>query len=100
MKPVIAFDVDCTLIDEADQPRPDIIGMLVTLERYCRIVVWSGCGRDYAEMIGRRLGLPDSVTYQPKPGPSTCYTWPDITFDDVRGVKLGTVNIYVGEKFQ
>lgn len=75
----IAFDVDGTLIDEDDAPRDDILTLLILLDRYCDVVVWSGSGIDYARMWGRRLCLPDTITYTTKTGAFV----PDIAFDDV-----------------
>jgi hypothetical protein len=87
----IAFDVDGTLIDEKDMPRLDIIGILRSLLPYCEIVVWSGSGAAYAQIWGRRLFLPEGITYASK---MDCYPQPDICFDDMN-VALATVNVRV-----
>jgi len=89
-RPVVAFDVDGTLIGENDAPREEIISILRLLVPWCTVIVWSGCGTDYARMTGLRLGLPPEVHYRPKGWPA------DITFDDAE-VNLGTVNVKVGE---
>lgn len=110
MKPVVAFDVDGTLIDDEDQPRWDIIEMLRTLVPYCKVIVWSGSGKDYAEHQGRRLFLPPEVQYYAKirdvktlyeetgwiypTFSGQAHTGIDIAFDD-QDVYLGTVNIKV-----
>ena len=87
--PVVAFDVDGTLIDKFDMPRRDIVEMLMTMSAYCQVVVWSGSGISYAEMWGRKLFLPALVQYRAKGS-----LVPDICFDD-EDVTLGTVNIGV-----
>lgn len=87
--PVVAFDVDGTLIDGHDMPRRDIVEILLTMNAYCRIIVWSGSGASYAEMWGRRLFLPQFVQYREKGSLKT-----DICFDD-EDVNLATVNIGV-----
>jgi hypothetical protein len=71
---MIAFDVDGTLIDENDMPRWDIIGILKALTAYCDIIVWSGSGGGYAQAWGRRLFLPEGITYASK---TDCCPKPD-----------------------
>lgn len=92
----IAFDVDGTLITYEDKPRWDILAMLRTLNSCGHdIVVWSGGGREYAEVWTRRLFIHDLVTVQEKPllrveeGPFV-----DIAFDD-EDIALGKVNVKV-----
>lgn len=87
--PVVAFDIDGTLIDGQDMPRRDIVEMLLTMSAYCQVVVWSGSGVPYAEMWGRRLFLPALVQYREKGSLKA-----DICFDD-EDVNLGIVNIGV-----
>ena len=89
----IAFDVDGCLIDENDEPRADVVAALVQLSWLpgIYIIVWSGCGRDYARMIGQRIGVDEHVRqYASKLDGMR----PDITFDD-QPVNLGAVNIQV-----
>lgn len=61
----IAFDVDGTLIHktrDGDVPRYDVIDTLLHFVKWGNTVfVWSGGGKDYAEMWVRKLGLPNSV---------------------------------------
>lgn len=89
----VAFDVDGCLIDEHDQPRDEVIRALVMLSGFpgIYIVVWSGCGRDYARLAGQRIGVDDHVRRYASKLDSVR---PDITFDD-QPVRLGTVNIQV-----
>ncbi len=77
---LIAFDVDDTLT-VGDVARPDIIKVLQALYDCGRvdIIVWSGGGKEYAEMWGRRLKLPEGIQYFAK----TNLIRPDIAFDDV-----------------
>lgn len=89
---IIAFDVDGTLIDLNDKPRRNILDMLKFLSSNNKIIVWSGGGKLYAEMIVRRLGLEKYIF-------SCCSKIgndfiPDIAFDDEL-VNLGKVNIKV-----
>lgn len=94
----IAFDVDGTLISfPDDQPRRNIIEMLITLRMSGHdIIVWSGGGKEYAEVWVKRLFLAPYVQLvMEKPlhrideGP-----FADICFDDEE-VKLATVNVRV-----
>jgi hypothetical protein len=93
-RPVAAFDVDGTLLRDDDSPREEMVSLLMALVPYCRIVVWSGCGSDYAVMQGRRLRLPDGITYMAKAG-----GFADLCFDD-QDVNLATVNIMVADEEQ
>jgi hypothetical protein len=88
--PVVAFDVDGTLIGLDNKPRWDILDMLRIMNRYCRVIVWSGAGKDYARLWGRRLFLPDDVEYMEKPTGSNA----SICFDD-QPVRLADINIRV-----
>jgi phosphoserine phosphatase len=89
----VAFDVDGTLIDEEDEPRQDIIDILVAHhERGDSIYVWSGGGMDYARTWVSLLGLNHLVTQiLPKQKRAAM----DIAYDDME-VKLAKVNICVG----
>jgi len=86
----VAFDVDGTLIDEADDaPRDDIIRLLKAhYERGDNVYVWSGGGMGYARDWAQRLGLAayvtDYIRKQVTPGM-------DIAYDDL-DVKLAKVN--------
>lgn len=92
LRPVVAFDVDGTLIDEDGKPRDEIISILRLLAPWCTIVVWSGAGLGYARRWGAKLDLPSSVVYWTKGG------MVDVTFDDQLITTMGTVNIRVGKK--
>lgn len=88
----IYFDIDGTLIDIYDQPRDDILAMLKTLAKYHDIILWSGSGKDYAEMWSRRLFINNIVKEcraKEKLSPP-----PELTFDDEK-ITLGIVNIKV-----
>jgi phosphoglycolate phosphatase-like HAD superfamily hydrolase len=90
----VAFDVDGTLIGASDdRALEDIRTLLITLKRLgCRIVVWSGSGAGYAEMVARRIHIDHWVdVYRHK---SDQLFRPDIAFDD-EDVKLGLVNIRI-----
>lgn len=98
----IAFDVDGCLIrqepGEPDAPRWDVLAMLRTLHACGHdIIVWSGGGREYAEVWARRLFIADQVECMEKPvhrakegeGPFV-----DVAFDDEE-VTFGKVNVRV-----
>lgn len=90
----VCFDVDGTLLDYESNPREDIVMLLkaVARNKSNRVVVWSGGGKQYAEVIARRLGI-DSIIFD-------CWSklnpqFPvDIAIDDEE-VKLGKYNIRV-----
>lgn len=90
----ICFDVDGTLIDYNDTPRPDIIGLLIPFSREFKITVWSGGGKEYAEQIVRKLRLEAYVEYcltkDSAPPPDTAFTVDDMV------VNFGVPNLYVG----
>lgn len=93
----ICFDVDGTLIDYDDNPRLDIIDLLLAFRRGgFRIIVWSGNGDDYAELIIGRLGLRHVVDgYLSKAHglpPGTAFTVDD------NNVNFRVPNLYVGPR--
>jgi hypothetical protein len=63
MKKRAFFDVDGTLIDKDDVPRPLIPVLFKALtDRDCSIIVWSGGGRDYAKRQAQKiLGVDEYV---------------------------------------
>ena len=99
----IAFDVDGTLITLSnDRPRWDVIDMLRTLKKCGHtITVWSGGGKDYADMWVRRLFLEDAVDeicgkplIAPLVDGKERVHFCDIAFDDEQ-VLLGKINVRV-----
>ena len=89
----IAFDVDGTLIDDKDQPRHDILTMLRILSQYYDIIIWSGSGKDYAEMWSRRLFI-DDIAEDVRVKPTKKDNTIDLAFDD-EDVKLAKVNVKI-----
>lgn len=77
-KIIVAFDVDGTLICHAtDTPNYKVIDLYRAFEKLnCKMVIWSGCGVDYAKRWAEKLGLGGEVL--PKGSIS-----PDIGFDDM-----------------
>lgn len=93
-KLIVAFDVDGTLIVD-DVPQVQIIHTLQILSKLTknvRIIVWSGGGKEYAEMWGRRLGLDEYVwKYMQKDRNQPV----DIAFDDQQAFALADKNVIV-----
>lgn len=87
----IAFDVDGTLIATDGRPRYDVIAVYQFFQRHGHtMIIWSGGGTDYAQMIADRLYLdPDAILPKRKERNAV-----DIAFDDM-DVDLATVNIRV-----
>lgn len=114
-KVIVAFDVDGTLIrnvspdrehgvvSEDDVPIVHQINTLQVLSRYknIRIVVWSGGGKDYSAMWGRRLGLDEYVwRYASKLEHDLLKQQCDflLAIDDIQSTALGDANLIVREK--
>ena len=112
---IVAFDVDGTLIRNAegdrvhgvpsndDVPIVHQINTLQVLSTYknIRIVVWSGGGKQYAETWGRRLGLDKYVwRYASKLEHQALKAQCDllIAIDDIQATRLGDANLIVKEK--
>lgn len=112
---IVAFDVDGTLIrngsadrqhgsvNEGDVPIVHQINTLQVLSTYknIKIVVWSGGGKSYAEMWGRRLGLDKFVwryasKLEHEDIAAQCDTL--IAIDDIQATRLGDINLIVKEK--
>lgn len=95
LRPVAAFDVDNTLIDDDENPREQVVQLFVLLQRFgCRMVIWSGNGVEYATRIAGQLELDAKILEKGS-------IQPDITVDDVdmftriSEKTLGRVNIKV-----
>ncbi len=114
-KTIIAFDIDGTLITNADTervhgvvsekevPHEDLIHMLKTFSRFknVKIVVWSGGGKQYAEVWGGRLGLDKYVwRYASKleKDQLAALGYPIVAIDDIQDCTLGIVNLIVRNK--
>jgi len=114
-KIIFAFDIDGTLIkngsperqhgtvNEDDVPRVAWINTLQVLStsKNVRIVVWSGGGKQYAEMWGKRLGLDQYVwRYDSKINHEQYKNMCDllIAVDDIQATRLGDANVIVGQR--
>lgn len=109
-KIVVAFDVDGTLIDSEGNTNWRITELLRILSRFknIEIIVWSGGGKDYAEMIVRKLDLTKYVKRcESKNLVETTSEGkhmfeptlrPDIAIDDIQDCELGMINLIVREK--
>ena len=112
---IFAFDIDGTLIrngnpdrqhgvvNDGDVPIVHQINTLMVLSTYknIRIVVWSGGGKQYAEMWGKRLGLDKYVwKYASKLEHEQIKAQCDflIAVDDIQSTRLGDANAIVREK--
>ena len=115
-KIIIAFDVDGTLITNVpadiyqekrpspgtpydyDVPNRDIVELLVILSRFknVQIVVWSGGGKNYAQMWVDRLKL--SKWVWKTAGKLDGTVKPDIAIDDIHDCNLGEINLIVRQK--
>ena len=97
-KLVVAFDVDGTLIGQTykdeDTPKYENISLLHWFQSQGHtIIVWSGCGFEYAERWAQKLGLGDIIIAE-KSIEEAKRLGVDIAVDD-EDVKLGKVNIKV-----
>ncbi len=88
----VCFDVDGTLIDYHNTPRYDVINILRSFQQLgFYVVVWSGCGEDYARHWNEKLGLKADKTVT-----KGCLSFvPNICFDDESDVFLAEMNIKV-----
>ena len=86
----VNFDVDGTLIRlNKTVVRPKTVKLLNDMKRAgAKVKVWSRNGKDYAENVGKRIGL-KGVTYASK---NVSHTKPDISVDDEEH-SLGKKNI-------
>lgn len=91
---IISYDVDGTLVTYNNKPRWDIIEMLKTLSKYHTVIVWSGGGKDYAEMWVRKLFLQDYVRSAHGKNDDDMKDYVDVCFDD-ENVDLAKINIKV-----
>ena len=91
----VAFDVDGTLINEADDsPRYEVIALFRAFESLgCIMVIWSGGGVPYAQRWSEKLGLKALILAKA----SICA---DVAFDDYPGGEnvLGKTVICVGNQ--
>jgi len=109
-KITIAFDVDGTLIDSDGNTNWRQTELLRLLSRFknTKIIVWSGGGKSYAEMIVRKLALEKYVdacadkNHQGKDENGKHVfnpdLQPDIAIDDIQACKLGVFNLIVRGK--
>jgi len=90
----IAFDVDGTLINEQGIEHTKIAQLLMTLARMknTTIIVWSGGGRDYAQMYVDRMVLGKYVDIVMAKDENFHI---DIAFDDQHEFSLADKNIIV-----
>jgi hypothetical protein len=79
-KLLVAFDVDDTLVDAHDNPKPEVIKLLMAFydSKLVDLVIWSGGGEEYATYWSKRLGLPRDIPCIAK----SKFIRPDIAFDD------------------
>lgn len=101
------FDVDGTIISNTnglgkEKLNLDVVSMMTLLSRTknCRVCVWSGGGKEYAEQIITKYGLNDIVNrvHGKHEYDETIYGHVDIAFDDQHEFSLADKNIIVREK--
>src|SRR5271165_2287419 len=83
LRPVVAFDVDNTLINSDGTPRKNVIQLFILLQRFgCQMVIWSNGGGEtethieYATRIAKQLELDALILEKGS-------IVPDITVDDL-----------------
>lgn len=104
-KVTIAFDVDGTLISNAERKpgEPFILAnerirtLLITLASFknTRIVVWSGSGELWCKQVINEIGI---AKYVDKVMAKDNDLKPDIAIDDIQDTALGHINLIVKEK--
>lgn len=97
MKRVIfAFDVDGTLI-HGHEPRDNVIALLKVLSviQNVQVAVWSGSGKDYAEMWVRRLDIGNWVwcTASKTEAKALRELGTVIAIDDMPEITIGDINL-------
>jgi len=102
LKPVVAFDVDNTLINSDGEPRKAVVQFFTLFQRFgCRMVIWSNGqdhdgvrGVEYAKRIADRLGLQAEILEKGSLEPDICVD--DLNmFDRISERIMGKVNIKV-----
>lgn len=90
---IVAFDVDGCLINERDEPRLDVLQLLLGF-RVCgyEVWVWSGGGLDYAARWVERLGLSPYVSHVMAKDKQVRV---DVAVDDMPDADLGIVTVVV-----
>jgi hypothetical protein len=99
-KVIFAFDVDGTLIDEASKPHYDIVALLKIISKLfknIRVIIWSGGGKDYAQLWVDRLQLSSCVWRV-----ASKTEWQEIrklgnviAIDDIQDTAIGDINLIV-----
>jgi len=92
---MVLFDVDGTLIGENDEPRDDVIDLLLSISEFAAVGVWSGSGGEYAEMRVRRLGLGPYVEWTGSKLARPLNHHVLFTVDDVDTTDFGVPNLTV-----
>ena len=97
---MIFIDVDGTLIDEDDKPRPFVVAAAwFAIARKHQVAVWTGGGIEYAERVARRLFPEQDVT--PLAKDPLALQYGDMVVDDMLefvvpdGVRLVTPETFV-----
>ena len=88
---LITFDVNGCLVDENENPRPEILALLQALRGKNKIYIWSGNGFEYANKIAKKIGIDKYID-----GILSKYGTfkPDLAIDD-QEVELGKLNLKV-----
>ena len=104
-KLVVAFDVDGTLISNAERKagEPFIVAnerirtLLIALSSFknVKIVVWSGSGELWVKQVINEIGI---AKYVDQTMAKNNELKPDIAIDDIQDTALGKINLIVREK--
>jgi len=85
---IVAFDVDDTLITVTNTPKYENIQLFNLFKKLgCHMIIWSGCGIDYATRWSEKLGLEAQILEKGSISPH-------IVFDDME-TAMGIVAIQV-----
>lgn len=97
---IIACDVDNTLTDSLESygnPLPAMVSLVNTISSMenTRVMIWSGRGKEYADLMIQRLGLHRCFGADKLDETTWSYGKPHIAIDDVHSFKLGDINLIV-----
>lgn len=93
-RPIVCVDVDGTLFKLDGTLNQEIVEVIKALSIFCDVWIWSGGGKDYAELRARDAKITEYIQGAISKLQVDLIGRPDITFDDGE-MMLGKVNIRV-----